>query len=112
MGAKRGGVIHGVCRDNEYADAAQKEIQEVATQQGNVHVHILDMSDPRAVTKFAKEFQHPVNVLINNAGCMVNQRTMTEDGLEKNFATNTLGTHILTEKFILKLPQQTQGKTR
>ena len=46
-----------VCRNKEYAEAAQKEIQEVATQQGNVHVHILDMSDPRAVTKFAKEFQ-------------------------------------------------------
>ena len=52
-----GGVIHMVCRNKGYAEAAQKEIQEVATQQGNVHVHILDMSDPRAVTKFAKEFQ-------------------------------------------------------
>lgn len=28
---------------------------------------------------------------INNAGCMVNNRELTEDGLEKNFATNTLG---------------------
>jgi len=28
---------------------------------------------------------------INNAGCMVNQREMNSDGLEKNFATNTLG---------------------
>jgi len=110
--AKRGGVIHMVCRNKGYAEAAQKEIQEVATQQGNVHVHILDMSDPRAVTKFAKEFQHPLNVLINNAGCMVNQRTMTDDGLEKNFATNTLGTHILTEKLIPKLQQQTKGKPR
>lgn len=29
---------------------------------------------------------------MNNAGCMVNQRELTEEGLEKNFATNTLGT--------------------
>ena len=58
------------------------------------------------------QFQHPLNVLINNAGCMVNQRTMTDDGLEKNFATNTLGTHILTEKLIPKLQQQTKGKPR
>ena len=28
---------------------------------------------------------------VNNAGCMVLQRQETEDGLEKNFATNTLG---------------------
>ena len=92
--AKRGGIIHMVCRNPSYAEAAQKEIQAVATNQANVHVHILDMSDPKAVTRFAKDFQHPLNVLINNAGCMVNQRTITEDGLEKNFATNTLGTHV------------------
>ena len=38
----------------------------------------------------------------------VNERTITEDGFEKNFATNTLGTHILTEKMITKL----QSKAR
>ena len=32
-----------------------------------------------------------MSVQINNAGCMVNQRELTDDGLEKNFATNTLG---------------------
>ncbi|KAG7220329.1 hypothetical protein INR49_010163 [Caranx melampygus] len=37
---------------------------------------------------------------INNAGCMVNQRELTEEGLEKNFATNTLGTYILTTALI------------
>lgn len=37
---------------------------------------------------------------MNNAGCMINARELTEDGLEKNFATNTLGTHILTTALI------------
>ena len=27
---------------------------------------------------------------------MVNERTVSADGLEKNFATNTLGTYLLT----------------
>ena len=27
---------------------------------------------------------------------MVNQRELTDDGIEKNFATNTLGTYLLT----------------
>ena len=31
---------------------------------------------------------------INNAGCMINTRELTEDGLEKNFATNTLGNKV------------------
>merc|ERR1712004_611145 len=37
---------------------------------------------------------------VNNAGCMINTRELVEDTLEKNFATNTLGTHILTEGLI------------
>lgn len=61
------------------------------------------MSQPRQVYKFAKEFvdsQKPLNILVNNAGCMVNTREFVEDNLEVNFATNTLGTHILTKTLI------------
>jgi len=97
--AKKGGTVHMVCRNPKYAEEAQKEIQDV-TSNNKIHVHILDMSDPKAVLRFAKGFAEPLNVLINNAGCMVNERTVTEEGLEKNFATNTLGTHILTENLV------------
>ena len=34
---------------------------------------------------------------VNNAGCMVLERELTEDGLETNFATNTLGRSSLAE---------------
>ena len=88
--AKKGGTVHMVCRNPKYAEEAQKEIQDVSNSD-KIHVHILDMSDPKAVFKFANGFDEPLNVLINNAGCMVNERTLTEEGLEKNFATNTLG---------------------
>lgn len=100
--AKKGGTIHMVCRNPTYAQDAQKELIE-ATKNENIHVHILDMSDPKAVSKFAKEFKDPLDVLINNAGCMINERTLNGEGLEKNFATNTLGTHILTKSLIPKL---------
>ncbi|XP_043927613.1 dehydrogenase/reductase SDR family member 12 isoform X3 [Protopterus annectens] len=61
------------------------------------------MSNPRRIWQFAQKFSQEnksLNVLVNNAGCMVNQRELTEDGLEKNFATNTLGTYILTTALI------------
>ena len=83
-----------VCRNPKFAEEAQKEIQDVSNSD-KIHVHILDMSDPKAVFKFAKEFNEPLNVLINNAGCMVNERTLTGEGLEKNFATNTLGKFLI-----------------
>ena len=103
--AKRGGTVHMVCRNPQYAQEAAKELQEAATTTNNIHVHILDLSDPKAVGKFASEFKDPLNVLINNAGCMVNTRTLTAENLEKNFATNTLGTYILTEKLLPKLKE-------
>ena len=88
-----------VCRNPKYAEEAMTEIKD-ASKNDNIFIHILDLSDTKAVVKFANEFDQSVQVLINNAGCMVNERTMTESGLEKNFATNTLGTHILTERIL------------
>jgi dehydrogenase/reductase SDR family protein 12 len=64
---------------------------------------IVDISQPRSVYKFAKEFadsHKPLNVLVNNAGCMINQRETVEGDLEANFATNTLGTYILTKALL------------
>lgn len=59
-----------------------------------MQLHILDLSQPRKVIEFANSFvesEQGVDVLVNNAGVMVNQRELTEEGLEKNFSTNTLG---------------------
>ena len=57
------------------------------------------MSRPRDVTTFVTKFSSDIgklDVLVNNAGCMVNTRELTEEGLDKNFATNSLGTFLLT----------------
>ncbi|XP_054471208.1 dehydrogenase/reductase SDR family member 12 [Anoplopoma fimbria] len=99
--ANRGGTVHMVCRNKSRAEAAKEEIVE-RSQNQDIHVHILDMSNARQVWEFAQSFSQSssVHVLINNAGCMVNQRELTEEGLEKNFATNTLGTYILTTALI------------
>ncbi|XP_068038215.1 dehydrogenase/reductase SDR family member 12 isoform X4 [Anomalospiza imberbis] len=89
--ARRGGTVHLVCRNKERAEVAKEEIVTETGNQ-NIFLHIVDISNPKEIWKFAEKFQneHKLNVLINNAGCMVNNRELTEDGLEKNFATNTL----------------------
>ncbi|KAM7406825.1 hypothetical protein PAMA_002843 [Pampus argenteus] len=99
--ANRGGTIHMVCRNKERAEAAKDEIIKQSKNE-DVHVHVVDMSSAREVWEFAQNFSqnNTVHVLINNAGCMVNQRELTEEGIEKNFATNTLGTYILTTGLI------------
>ncbi|CAL8281711.1 unnamed protein product [Lota lota] len=100
--AKKGGTIHMVCRNKDKAEVARADI---IRESGNteVHVHILDMSETGQVWEFAETFkrQYPsLNVLINNAGCMVNKRETNSNGLEKNFATNTLGVYVLTQSLI------------
>ena len=111
--AKRGGTVHMVCRNPKYAEDAKNEIIE-ATKNENVHVHILDVSSPKEVLKFTATFasenaEKGLNVLINNAGCMVNTREETSDGIEKNFATNTLGTYLLTEGLLPLLQKGNSG---
>ncbi|KAI1883188.1 hypothetical protein AGOR_G00242640 [Albula goreensis] len=100
--AKKGGIIHMVCRNKERAEQAREEVYG-ETGNKDIYVHILDMSLARKVWEFAETFKkrhRSLNVLINNAGCMVNQREVTTEGLEKNFATNTLGVYILTRSLI------------
>ncbi|ELW61935.1 Dehydrogenase/reductase SDR family member 12, partial [Tupaia chinensis] len=134
--AKRGGTVHLVCRDPGRAEGAKGEIiresgnqwpvsvllpwkQPLPTESrspaferldvtGNIFLHIVDLSDPKRIWKFVENFkqEHKLNVLINNAGCMVNERELTEDGLEKNFATNTLGVYILTTALIPVLEKE------
>lgn len=59
-----------VCRNAKYAEDAKNEIIE-ASQNQDVHVHILDMSEPKSIFKFAEEFKEKnssLNCLVNNAG--------------------------------------------
>nr|XP_058897630.1 dehydrogenase/reductase SDR family member 12 isoform X5 [Kogia breviceps] len=105
--AKRGGTVHLVCRDQNRAEGARGEIIRESGNQ-NIFLHIVDLSDPKTVWQFVENFkqEHTLNVLINNAGCMVNKRELTEDGLEKNFATNTLAVYVLTTALIPVLEKE------
>lgn len=110
--AKRGGTVHLVCRNANSAKEAQEEIQKVSGN-NNVHVHSLDLSDSKGVVEFGKKFMasgNQLNVLVNNAGCMINTREVDVNGNEKNFATNTLGTHLLTTTLIPLLSKASQPR--
>ena len=103
-----------VCRNAKYAEDAKNEIIQ-ETKNEKVFVHILDLSSPQEIIQFTRTFKNNnsekgLDVLVNNAGCMVNVREETPDEIEKNFATNTLGTYILTEELIPLLQKSTSGK--
>uniref|UniRef100_A0A673YWV5 Dehydrogenase/reductase 12-like a n=1 Tax=Salmo trutta TaxID=8032 RepID=A0A673YWV5_SALTR len=90
--AKRGGTVHMVCRNKDKAEEARADIVK---ESGNkeIYVHILDLSETRKVWEFAEAFKRKykaLNVLINNAGCIMSERDVNAEGLEKSFASNVM----------------------
>jgi len=110
--AKRGGTVHLVCRNPTTGGEARLELIET-TGNDKVHLHILDISRPKDVAEFVKKFgeeNSKLDVLINNAGCMVNTRETNQEGLDLNFATNTLGTFMLTTGLLPLLERSAQPR--
>jgi NAD(P)-dependent dehydrogenase (short-subunit alcohol dehydrogenase family) len=96
--AKLGATLVMVCRDRERGEAAQREIKQ---KSGNdrVELMICDFSSRNSIRQFAKAFNQRharLDVLVNNAGVVLRERSMTEDGLESTFAINHLGYFLLT----------------
>ncbi|CAF1036211.1 unnamed protein product [Rotaria sordida] len=105
--AKRQSHVYMVCRDEKRGKEAQEEIIRESNNR-NIELYLCDMSKPQDVVIFTKQFiqlQKPLNVLCNNAGCMINERQLINDEYEVNFATNTLGIYILTKNLIPILTQ-------
>ncbi|CAG0888618.1 unnamed protein product [Darwinula stevensoni] len=103
--AKLNAQVHMVCRDVQKGEQVRQEIMK---QSGNndVHLHQLDLSKLKDVEMFAASFAEkysPIDVLINNAGVLMDSWVLTEEGVEKTFAVNTAGLHLLTKGLIKAL---------
>lgn len=95
--AKMGANVVMVCRSRERGEAALVEIKR---ESGNDSVALLvaDLSSVAATRRLPDEFKakYPtLHVLINNAGIIPRKRTVTEDGLETQFAVNHLAYFLL-----------------
>jgi len=91
-----------LCRSKDRGESAQKAIME-KTKSDKIHLHICDLGRPHEIVALAKKFRDeniPLDVLINNAGVMLEKETQTPEGIDTTFATNTLSNYILTEELI------------
>jgi len=101
--ALHGATVHMLCRNEERGVQAVNHVIEASNNNAKVHFHLVDVSIPASLRKFAKDFDaagHNVDILVNNAGIMVEEKQKTEDGIESTFATNTLSTFMLTNLMI------------
>lgn len=96
--AKMGATVVMVCRDRERGEAAQREIRQ---QSGNSAVELMncDLASQNSIRRFVEEFsrQHDrLDVLVNNAGVLLRERSLNEDGIESTFAINHIGYFLLS----------------
>ncbi len=96
--AAQGAYVVITARDPAKGKAAVDEIRR-RHPDADVDVMQLDLSRLDDVRTFAKDFadRYPkLDVLINNAGLVLDKRTLTEDGFETTFQVNHLGPFLLT----------------
>ena len=96
--AKRGAKVVFTARNVRKGDVARAEIREAADSK-QVECMSLDLASFASIERFAKEFlaRYPrLNVLILNAGLVLDHRNETEDGFETTFGVNHLGHFYLT----------------
>ena len=96
--ARLGASVRLLARSEERGERARARVVE-RSGSSDVQVGLCDLSDLKAVQRFAERFSAEaprLDVLVNNAGALPSERTLSVDGIELTFATNVLGAFLLT----------------
>jgi NAD(P)-dependent dehydrogenase (short-subunit alcohol dehydrogenase family) len=100
--AEKGATVVIGSRSMEKANAAMRAIEKEVPH-AVVHTIQLDLMDLKSVATFVKHFTAEfdrLDVLLNNAGIMMNPYTKTKDGFESQIGTNHLGHFALTGQLL------------
>lgn len=96
--AGRGASLVMVCRTRERGEKAREEIIR-ASGSKTIELLVCDLASQKQIRALAAEYKSrrdTLHVLINNAAVVPAQRTLTEDGIEMQFAVNHLAYFLLT----------------
>lgn len=100
--ARLGASVRLLARSEERGERARAAVVE-ATGNRDVRTCLCDLSDLDDVRGFAARFtaaEPRLDVLVNNAGVLPAERTVSADGNELALATNVLGPFLLTNLLI------------
>ena len=114
--ARMGAAVRLLVRDRAKGERVQQDIRHT-TPTADVEIYTADLSDlgsVRAVTAQILERESRLDVLVNNAGALLPERTLSVDGFEMTFATMVLGPFVLTEGVagLLERTAAAHGTTR
>ncbi len=94
-----GARVIAIGRNPEKLKALRSEHDGVVTHEADLSL----MSDIRDLAATLRDGEDRIDVLINNVGVLLPERTMTEEGLETTLATNLAGHFLLTNSLIPRL---------
>jgi retinol dehydrogenase-14 len=106
--ARAGARVAAVCRLPEKGARAVADIRR-RSGSGDVLLFVADLSSQRAIRALAGQLADAfprLHVLVNNAGLMLRERVLSEDGIEATFAVNHLAYFLLAR---LLAPQLVAG---
>lgn len=100
--AERGYTVVMTARNREKGERAVAEVQQST---GNLKVDLLDLdlaslASVRAAAAAFKARHSQLDLLVNNAGLILSERSETEDGFESTFAINHLGPFLFTAELL------------
>jgi NAD(P)-dependent dehydrogenase (short-subunit alcohol dehydrogenase family) len=100
--ARLGATVRLLVRSEQRGERARAQIM-ASSGNSDIHVDLCDLSDLQDVRRYAARIgeQAPrLDVLVNNAGVLASERTLSVDGIELTFATNVVGPFLLTNLLI------------
>lgn len=110
--ARQGAYVIMVCRNEQRAQQAKQEIINDTGHEG-LEVMLADLavqSDVREVANQITQKFDRVDVLVNNAGIIADERQETVDGIERTLAINHLAPFLLTNLLLDHLQKAEQAR--
>eukprot|EP00041_Stephanoeca_diplocostata_P019412 m.418964 g.418964 ORF g.418964 m.418964 type:complete len:349 (+) comp21297_c0_seq1:361-1407(+) len=113
--ASKGGKVYMVCRSQDRANKARQDIvDQHASASGNLEILIGDVGLREDVVRVMEEFsskETKLDALVCNAGALLNELTLTKEGLETTFACHLLfGSYLLTQLALPVLHKSTEPR--
>ncbi|MCX6370364.1 MAG: SDR family NAD(P)-dependent oxidoreductase [Solirubrobacterales bacterium] len=92
-----------VGRNPERLEPARASVEESARAGASITTEVIDLSSLESVRAGAARLlatRPQIDVLVNNAGVLLDSRQVSADGIELTLATNVLGPFLLTELLV------------
>jgi len=115
--AKAGAFVIGIGRNPQRCRDAETKIKELAPD-AQIQYLVADLSSQDQIHECAQKIanllkdnrKNALDVLVNNAGIYMGQKTFTEDGIETTFAVNHLAPFLLTHLLLPLLAQSSDSR--